>query len=162
MVKHCPNPECAGLVRDGVVPEYRDTLEVCLDCGSPLAFGERPAVTPTVVEFHELVTIFIASDLSQGQVVASAIEAAGIPVFVKGELLQGAVGELPPAVSQVEVQVPIERAESGRKIAMIWEGPAPEDGVSLVGGESDRGRLDELDAAVAEVLDDDDDEAESR
>jgi hypothetical protein len=128
VIKHCPNSACAGLERDGVVAEFRASVEACLDCGSSLVLGERPAPTPNEVEYLELATIFIASDLSQGHVVAGAIEASGIPVFVKGEHLQGAVGELPPAVGQVEVQVPIERVEAARKIAMIWEGPVTTEG----------------------------------
>jgi len=134
------------------VAEFRDRVESCLDCGSALVRGERPGALEPAVEFVELVTIFIASDLSQGQVVASAIEAAGIPVFVKGELLQGAVGELPPAVSQVEVQVPIERAEFAREIAMIWEGPASGENASHDERALERTRMDEVDAAVAGVL----------
>lgn len=147
MLRHCPNPDCAGLARDGVVAEFRDTVETCVDCGATLASGERPANSVAYFESHieylELVTIFVASDLSQGQVVASAIDAAGIPVFVKGELLQGAVGELPATVGQVEIQVPVERTESAREIAVLWEGPAPTESV-----------LDEIDDVVAQTLED--------
>jgi len=155
VIRHCANSDCAGLARDGVVAEFRDSVDACLDCGSALVPGERPPPPDPKreLEFLELVTIFIAADLSQRQVVASAMEAAGIPVFVKGELLQGAVGELPPAVGQVEVQVPIERAESAREIAMLWEGPA-----SVEGPRSERasggGPVDEFDAVVAETLED--------
>jgi len=155
MIRHCANPDCAGLARDGVVAEFRDTVELCLDCGVVLAAGERPPAPDPErgVEFLELVTIFIASDLSQGQVVASTIDAAGIPVFVKGELLQGAVGELPPAVGQVEVQVPIERAQNAREIAMRWEGPASEES-AMRGRSPGEGPVDEFDGIVAQTLKD--------
>ena len=124
MSKHCPNPDCAGLARDGVVAEFRDTVSHCLDCGEPLAPGERPAAVEIATEYVELVTVFIAADFSQGQLVAGAIEWAGIPVFLKGEHLVGAVGELPTTVSQLEVQVPIEREDDARQIVMAWERPA--------------------------------------
>ncbi len=155
MIRHCANPDCAGLARDGVVAEFRDTVELCLDCGAVLAPGERPPAPDPErgVEFLELVTIFIASDLSQGQVVASTIDAAGIPVFVKGELLQGAVGELPPAVGQVEVQVPIERAQNAREIAMRWEGPASEQS-AMRGRSPGEEPVDEFDGIVAQTLKD--------
>lgn len=127
MLKHCPNPDCEGLARDGVVAEFRDTVSHCLDCGEPLALGERPTAVELATEYVELVTIFIAADFSQGQLVAGVIESAGIPVFLKGEHLVGAVGELPATVSQLEVQVPIEREEDARQIAMAWERPAGEE-----------------------------------
>ena len=127
-MKHCSNPDCAGLARDGVVAEFRDTVSHCLDCGEPLALGERPAAVELATEYVELVTIFIAADFSQGHLVAGAVEAAGIPVFLKGEHLVGAVGELPTTVSQLEVQVPIEREDDAREIAMAWERPAGGDG----------------------------------
>lgn len=156
LTKHCPNPECGGLARDGVVAEFRDTVDTCLDCHSVLMPGERPAVVPREVEYVRLVTVFIASDLSQGHVVAGTIEAAGIPVFIKGEHLQGAVGELPPAVGQVEVQVPIEREEAARKIAMAWESPASGERDRL-DREGEGGELDEVTRLVAQTLGDDED-----
>ena len=148
-MKHCPNPDCAGLARDGVVAEFRDTVSRCLDCGAPLAPGERPAAVELATEYVELVTIFIAADFSQGQLVAGAIETAGIPVFLKGEHLVGAVGELPTTVSQLEVQVPIERAEEAREIAMAWEGPAGRGTAEPV---AERDSLDPVHGAVADAL----------
>jgi len=74
------------------------------------------------LEFLELETVFIAASAVQGHLVAGTIEAEGIPVYIKGEMLQGAVGELSADVHQVEVQVPVERAEQARQIAMRFEG----------------------------------------
>lgn len=139
--RFCPNPECSGLARDGVVAEFVDRVHECLDCGSPTLPGDgriSGSPEPPEVEYHELETVFVASDLAQGQLVASTIEAEGIPVYVKGEFLQGALGELPATVSQVEIQVPIERAEAAREIARRWEGPfrerAQEEDAGAVGG----------------------------
>jgi len=123
VVRHCPNPDCGGLARDGVVAEYREPLTECLDCGATLAAGERPAAAELATEYVDLVTVFIASGIAQGQVVASAVEAAGIPVFLKGEHLVGAVGELPTTVAQLEVQVPLERRDEARASALEWERP---------------------------------------
>ena len=149
MLKHCPNPDCPGLARDGVVAEFRDTVSHCLDCGEPLVIGERPAVAEPATEYVELVTIFVAADFSQGQLVAGAIETAGIPVFLKGEHLVGAVGELPATVTQLEVQVPVERAGEAREIAMVWE--APTAGGTGASGAA-REPLDPVHGAVADAL----------
>jgi hypothetical protein len=122
-LRHCPNRDCGGLARDGVVAEFVDTVAHCLDCGTSLASGERADPRLPEVEYHELSTVFVAADLTQGYLVSAAIESEGIPVFVKGEFLQGAVGELPANVSQVEVQVPVERVDEARLVALQWEGP---------------------------------------
>jgi hypothetical protein len=101
-------------------------MSVCVDCGGRLVAGcavADPDREPGL-EYNDLRTVFIANSVVQGQVVASTIEAAGIPVYVKGEMLQAAVGELAADVGQVEVQVPIDRVERAREIALLFEGPA--------------------------------------
>ena len=122
MAKHCPNPDCAGLARDGSVAEYDDRIVECLDCGARLVRGLSLPDSELGLEFVELETVFIAASVVQGHLVAGSIEAEGIPVYIKGEMLQGAVGELSADVHQVEVQVPAERAEQARQIAMRFEG----------------------------------------
>ena len=122
MAKHCPNPECAGLARDGCVAEFNDTLVECLDCGASLAPGTHRPERDLGLEYNDLRTVFIAEGVVQGHLVAGAIEADGIPVYIKGEMLQGAVGELSADVRQVEVQVPFEREDEARRIAMRFEG----------------------------------------
>lgn len=122
MSKHCPNPDCAGLARDGCVAEYDDRIVECLDCGARLIKGLSLPDPELGLEFVELETVFIAASVVQGHLVAGSIEAEGIPVYIKGEMLQGAVGELSADVHQVEVQVPVERAEQARQIAMRFEG----------------------------------------
>ena len=123
-MKHCPNPECAGRERDGVVPEFRDEIERCLDCDTSLAAGAAvpPSDDDAGLEYVEWRTVYIAANAAQGRLIGSSIEAEGIPVYVKGEALQGAVGELPATVVQVEVQAPVERFEEAREIAMWFEG----------------------------------------
>jgi hypothetical protein len=122
VAKHCPNPDCAGLARDGCVAEYDDRLAECLDCGTRLVTGPSDRDRELGLEFNDLQTVFIAASVIQGHIVAGAIESEGIPVYIKGEMLQGAVGELSADVHQVEIQVPVERADGARQIAMRFEG----------------------------------------
>ena len=121
MAKHCPNERCPGLARDGVVAEFVDELERCLDCGCRLIPGEAFPEPPPELEYNELRTIFIAGDVIHGHLVAGAIEAEGIPVYLKGEPLRSAIGELPPDVMQLEVQVSVVNEERARAIAMRFE-----------------------------------------
>lgn len=129
--------------------EFRATLSRCLDCGAPLMPGERPETLELATEYVELVTVFVAADFSQGYVLASVLESAGIPVFLKGEHLVGAVGELPATVSQLEVQVPLEREAEAREIASVWERPTGRESRDS-GFEADAG--DPVHGAVAETL----------
>ncbi len=122
-MKHCPNQECVGLARDGCVAEFDDRLVECLDCGGRLVRGHSFPDREPGLEFNDLETVFIAGNAVQGHLVAGSIEAEGIPVYIKGEMLQGAVGELSADVHQVEIQVPVERARGAREIAMRFEGP---------------------------------------
>lgn len=124
MARHCPNPICAGLARDGCVAEYDDVVEACLDCGSSLLPGEALPEPDPAFEYNDLRTVFISDNVVQGHLVAGAVEAEGIPVYLKGEMLQGAIGELAPDVRQVEVQVPMERVDRAREIALRFEGRA--------------------------------------
>jgi len=121
MAKHCPNEQCPGLVRDGIVPEFVDGLERCVDCGSRLIRGEAHPEPPPPLEYVDLRTVFIAADVVQGHLVRSLLETEGIPVHLKGEGLRAAVGELPADVTRVEVQVPCEREDEARVIAACFE-----------------------------------------
>ncbi len=120
-MKHCPNPDCVGLARDGSVGEYVESIDRCLDCDTRLVLGEFQADPELGLEYNDLQTVFIAESVVQGHLVAAAIQAEGIPNYLKGEMLQGAVGELAPDVRQVEVQVPAERIEEARRIAERFE-----------------------------------------
>ena len=126
-IKHCPNVECAGLARDGSIAEFVESLKECVDCGTRLVAGPGEIDPEIGLEFNELKTVFIAANATEGHVVAGTIEAEGIPVYIKGEMLLGGVGELPTLDVQVEVQVPVERAERARELAMRFEGRLRED-----------------------------------
>lgn len=121
MTKHCPNEECPGRRRDGVIPEFVDALDRCLDCGTRLVKGVGFAEPPPPLEFAPLRTVFIASGLVQGHLVRGMLEAEGIRVHLKGEALRSAIGELPPDVMQVEVQVPIGDEDRALEIVRCFE-----------------------------------------
>jgi hypothetical protein len=98
-------------------------MALCLDCGARLVAGTAETNAEPGLEYIDLRTVFIANSVVQGHLVAGVLEAAGIPVYIKGEMLQGAVGELAADVSQVEVQVPFERMDFARELASRFEGP---------------------------------------
>jgi hypothetical protein len=118
-MKHCPNPDCAHLVRYGRVAEFLDKMGTCSDCGASLEFGEAPQ--PESPTYRELVTIYRAADGIQAHLVRSVLEQEDIPVSVRGEALMGAVGELPATMLDVEVQVPPEFAARARELALECE-----------------------------------------
>lgn len=41
-MKHCPNPECPDRPAHGRPGEYRDEVDVCPFCGTPLEWGPPP------------------------------------------------------------------------------------------------------------------------
>lgn len=57
-------------------------------------------------------TVYRAENLFDAHLVKDALEAGGIPAFIAGEYLTGAVGQL-PAMDYIEVRVP----ESGVPVA---------------------------------------------
>lgn len=65
-----------------------------------------------------------AANLSDAHLLRQLMEAEGIPAFVQGEFLQGAVGEL-PANTEVFVRVPDEHVEAARAVVEDWESSAP-------------------------------------
>ena len=50
-------------------------------------------------------TVYRAENLFDAHLVKDALEAGGIPAFIAGEYLTGAVGQL-PAMNYIEVRVP--------------------------------------------------------
>ena len=122
MTQYCANPNCSGRKRDGVAPEFMDYVSACVDCQGPLMRGSAPDDVHEKPRFTDYETIFLASNPVQAHVVRGLIEAEGIVVYLKGEVLSSALGELPVTVQQVEVQVPVEYALRGREIVGLFEG----------------------------------------
>lgn len=59
----------------------------------------------TGVSVRVMHTVYRAENLFDAHLVKDALEAAGIPAFVAGEYLTGAIGQL-PAMDYIEVRVP--------------------------------------------------------
>ncbi len=120
-MRHCDNDECPALARDEVAAEYLDSVETCSECGNRLVAGGAPVIEAPQPEYRELVTIYRASDATAAHLIRGALEAEGISVYIKGESLRAAVGELPATVVQVEVQVSPDQAARAREIALQIE-----------------------------------------
>lgn len=65
-----------------------------------------------------------AANLADAHLLRQLMEAEGIPAFVQGEFLQGAVGEL-PANTEVFVRVPDEHVAAARAVVEDWERSEP-------------------------------------
>lgn len=68
--------------------------------------------------------VYRAANLADAHLLRQLMEAEGIPAFVQGEYLQGAVGEL-PANTEVLVRVPDEHVDAARAIVDDWENSEP-------------------------------------
>jgi hypothetical protein len=116
-VRYCPNPECAHLARSDGVAEFLDTVEFCSDCGTSLRQGEAPPKpAKPAPAYRELETVYETSDRIQAHLIRSLLEQDEIAVHVAGESLHGALGELPPTMPYVRVQVPPEHVERARRL----------------------------------------------
>lgn len=79
---------------------------------------EDPREPPSPEAFR---TVFVACDAVQAHLVRHLIEAEKVVVYLKGERLIGAIGELPADVSQLEVQVPEGDFEVARSVVREFE-----------------------------------------
>ena len=68
--------------------------------------------------------VYRAANLADAHLLRQLMEAEGIPAFVQGEYLQGAVGEL-PANTEVLVRVPDEHVDAARAVVDDWENSEP-------------------------------------
>lgn len=68
--------------------------------------------------------VYRAANLSDAHLLRQLMETEGIPAFVQGEFLQGAVGEL-PANTEVLVRVPDAHVAAARAIIDDWESSEP-------------------------------------
>ena len=60
-----------------------------------------------------MITIYSAANTADAHLIRQMLEAEGIPAFIQGEYLQGAVGEL-PANTEILVRVADENAGAAR------------------------------------------------
>ena len=71
-----------------------------------------------------MLIIYRAANIADAYLIRQLLEAEGVPAFIQGEYLQGAVGEL-PANSEILVRVADENAEAARMIVDEWESAEP-------------------------------------
>lgn len=71
-----------------------------------------------------MIIIYRAANIADAHLIRQLLEAEGIPAFIQGEYLQGAVGEL-PANTEILVHVADENADAARAIVDEWESAEP-------------------------------------
>lgn len=76
-----------------------------------------------------MIIVYSAANIADAHLIRQMLEAEGIPAFIQGEYLQGAVGEL-PANTEIFVRVADENAAAARAIVDAWESAEPELDVS--------------------------------
>jgi Putative prokaryotic signal transducing protein len=87
-----------------------------------------------------MIIIYRAANIADAHLIRQLLEAEGIPAFIQGEYLQGAVGEL-PANTEILVHVADENADAARVVVDEWESAEPvamEDEVPDRGAPEDR------------------------
>ncbi|MFZ2753284.1 MAG: DUF2007 domain-containing protein [Lysobacteraceae bacterium] len=71
-----------------------------------------------------MIIIYRAANIADAHLIRQLLEAEGIPAFIQGEYLQGAVGEL-PANTEILVHVADENADAARVVVDEWESAEP-------------------------------------
>lgn len=71
-----------------------------------------------------MIIIYRAANIADAHLIRQMLEAEGIPAFIQGEYLQGAVGEL-PANTEIHVHVADDNAYAARAIVDEWENAEP-------------------------------------
>lgn len=125
-MKYCPNPDCAGLAKFGIVSEFNDTSDICSDCETPLADGPAPApedLAGRVAPEPEMELVHLVSIAKEAELVLveSLLEEAGIPYLAKGEHIQdlfgmGRITVVNPIVGRVQVEVRSDDLQAAREI----------------------------------------------
>ncbi len=99
-MKHCPNPECPDLLAHGRPGEYRDEIESCPYCGTPLRWGPAPEPAgggegelPPVEELREsdgeLARVGHFTDHGEAELARGFLEAQGIPARIARDAAGG-------------------------------------------------------------------------
>lgn len=71
-----------------------------------------------------MIIAYRAANIADAHLVRQMLEAEGIPAFIQGEYLQGAVGEL-PANTEILVRVSDDRYDDARAVVAEWESGEP-------------------------------------
>ena len=88
-MKHCPNPNCPFLAQMGMVAEFHDPVEFCVDCGTALVPGEAPDVEPLPVasslgdeQIAEMVTLCTLDSAEDAALFQAKLEFQTIPATI--------------------------------------------------------------------------------
>ena len=90
-MKHCPNPDCAGLKKFDFVSEFNDTATVCADCKTLLRNGPAPDHTPPRSAPDpnlRLVPVLQTGEEANLLIIESLLASANIPYLAQGEHIQ--------------------------------------------------------------------------
>lgn len=71
-----------------------------------------------------MIIAYRAANIADAHLVRQMLEAEGIPAFIQGEYLQGAVGEL-PANTEILVRVSDDCYDDARAVVAEWESGEP-------------------------------------
>lgn len=71
-----------------------------------------------------MIIAYRAANIADAHLIRQMLEAEGIPAFIQGEYLQGAVGEL-PANTEILLHVADGNAEAARAVVDAWESAEP-------------------------------------
>jgi hypothetical protein len=71
-----------------------------------------------------MIIVYRAANIADAHLIRQMLEAEGIPAFIQGEYLQGAVGEI-PANTEILVRVSDEHFDAARAVVADWESGEP-------------------------------------
>lgn len=71
-----------------------------------------------------MIIVYRAANIADAHLIRQLLESEGIPAFIQGEYLQGAVGEL-PANTEILVSVADERADAALEMIKEWQAATP-------------------------------------
>ena len=88
-MKYCPNIDCPFRKEFNKASQFRDEVEICPDCGSPLISGEAPQPQSEPHEKQELVVIANYMYPHQAHLARITLEAKNIRAFIRDEYTVG-------------------------------------------------------------------------
>lgn len=71
-----------------------------------------------------MIIVYRAANIADAHLIRQMLESEGIPAFIQGEYLQGAVGELPANI-EILLHVADGNAEAARAVIDAWESAEP-------------------------------------
>lgn len=69
--------------------------------------------------------VYRPANTAEAHLIRQMLEAEGIPAYIQGEYLQGAIGGLPASTTELMLRVADEHAEAARAIVEAWESSEP-------------------------------------